>query len=38
MKTVDQFSSPPTDYNVAVPDGWFQLGHVKIARRRLPRD
>ncbi|CAL9494951.1 hypothetical protein [Streptomyces sp. enrichment culture] len=25
MKTADQFSSPPTDYNVVVPDGWFQL-------------
>ncbi|MFD5648897.1 hypothetical protein [Streptomyces sp. NPDC127039] len=25
MKTADQFPSPPTDYNVVVPDGWFQL-------------
>jgi hypothetical protein len=25
MKASDQFSSPPTDYNVVVPDGWFQL-------------
>ncbi|MCQ4196122.1 MULTISPECIES: hypothetical protein [Streptomyces] len=25
MRTADQFSSPPTDYNVVVPDGWFQL-------------
>ncbi|MFJ8810762.1 hypothetical protein [Streptomyces sp. NPDC102490] len=25
MKTADQFSSAPTDYNVVVPDGWFQL-------------
>ncbi|MFC7982656.1 hypothetical protein [Streptomyces sp. NPDC057336] len=25
MKAADHFSSPPTDYNVIVPDGWFQL-------------
>ncbi|MCX5361626.1 hypothetical protein OG864_23235 [Streptomyces sp. NBC_00124] len=25
MRTADQFSSAPTDYNVVVPDGWFQL-------------
>ncbi|WP_327430795.1 hypothetical protein [Streptomyces sp. NBC_01236] len=25
MKTAGQFTSPPTDYNVIVPDGWFQL-------------
>jgi hypothetical protein len=25
MKTAEQFSSAPTDYNVVVPDGWFQL-------------
>lgn len=25
MKTVDDFTSPPKDYNVIVPDGWFQL-------------
>lgn len=25
MKTADQFTSAPTDYNVVVPDGWFQL-------------
>lgn len=25
MKTASEFSSPPQDYNVIVPDGWFQL-------------
>ncbi|NEA67829.1 hypothetical protein [Streptomyces sp. SID12488] len=25
MKTADEFTSPPQDYNVVVPDGWFQL-------------
>lgn len=25
MKTAEQFSSPPQDYRVIVPDGWFQL-------------
>ncbi|MEV2197920.1 hypothetical protein AB0I02_44135 [Streptomyces phaeochromogenes] len=25
MKTASDFSSPPQDYNVIVPDGWFQL-------------
>ncbi|MFJ3756878.1 hypothetical protein [Streptomyces sp. NPDC090080] len=25
MKTAEQFSSPPQDYRVVVPDGWFQL-------------
>ncbi|MDX2542208.1 hypothetical protein ACOT81_31365 [Streptomyces sp. WI04-05B] len=25
MKTSDEFTSPPQDYNVVVPDGWFQL-------------
>ncbi|MFE7974659.1 hypothetical protein [Streptomyces shenzhenensis] len=25
MKTAEQFTSPPKDYNVVVPDGWFQL-------------
>lgn len=25
MKSADQFTSPPKDYNVVVPDGWFQI-------------
>lgn len=25
MKTADEFTAPPEDYNVIVPDGWFQL-------------
>lgn len=25
MKTADEFSSPPADYNLLVPDGWFQV-------------
>ncbi|PTM99577.1 hypothetical protein C7821_102526, partial [Streptomyces sp. VMFN-G11Ma] len=25
MKTAEQFSSPPKDYRVIVPDGWFQV-------------
>ncbi|MFF5372416.1 hypothetical protein [Streptomyces sp. NPDC013187] len=25
MKTADDFSSPPTDYNLLVPDGWFEI-------------
>lgn len=25
MKTSDYFSSPPADYNLIVPDGWFQI-------------
>ncbi|MFJ8198003.1 hypothetical protein [Streptomyces sp. NPDC096152] len=25
MKTADHFTSPPRDYKVVVPDGWFQL-------------
>lgn len=25
MKTAGDFTSPPKDYNVIVPDGWFQL-------------
>ncbi|MFF1698279.1 hypothetical protein ACFVXC_32440 [Streptomyces sp. NPDC058257] len=25
MKKADEFASPPSDYNVIVPDGWFQL-------------
>ncbi|MFG2649783.1 hypothetical protein [Streptomyces sp. NPDC048436] len=25
MKTFSDFTSPPSDYNVIVPDGWFQL-------------
>ncbi|MGW0824226.1 hypothetical protein [Streptomyces sp. NPDC002845] len=25
MKMADQFTSPPKDYQVVVPDGWFQL-------------
>lgn len=25
MKAADEFASPPKDYNVVVPDGWFQL-------------
>jgi hypothetical protein len=25
VKTADDFSSPPTDYNLLVPDGWFQI-------------
>ncbi|MEH0418749.1 hypothetical protein [Streptomyces sp. B21-083] len=25
MKTANEFTSPPQDYNVVVPDGWFQL-------------
>lgn len=25
MKRAAEFTSPPTDYNVVVPDGWFQL-------------
>ncbi|MGW7085936.1 hypothetical protein ACWGH2_20935 [Streptomyces sp. NPDC054871] len=25
MKNASEFTSPPSDYNVIVPDGWFQL-------------
>lgn len=25
MKNASEFTSPPSDYNVVVPDGWFQL-------------
>jgi hypothetical protein len=25
VKTAEQFSSPPKDYRVIVPDGWFQV-------------
>jgi hypothetical protein len=25
VKTAEQFSSPPQDYRVIVPDGWFQV-------------
>ncbi|UIX32340.1 hypothetical protein [Streptomyces sp. GQFP] len=25
MKTASEFTSPPQDYNLIVPDGWFQL-------------
>ncbi|MFF9817110.1 hypothetical protein [Streptomyces sp. NPDC014006] len=25
MKTAEQFTSPPSDYRVIVPDGWFQV-------------
>jgi hypothetical protein len=25
VKTADDFSSPPTDYNLLVPDGWFEI-------------
>lgn len=25
MKTASEFTSPPQDYNLVVPDGWFQL-------------
>lgn len=25
VKTADEFSSPPVDYNLIVPDGWFQI-------------
>ncbi|MFF2844784.1 hypothetical protein ACFVT5_00430 [Streptomyces sp. NPDC058001] len=25
MKKASEFTSPPSDYNVVVPDGWFQL-------------
>ncbi|MFC8001920.1 hypothetical protein ACFUCH_02445 [Streptomyces olivaceus] len=25
MRAAEQFTSPPEDYNVVVPDGWFQL-------------
>lgn len=25
MKNADAFTSPPSDYNILVPDGWFQI-------------
>lgn len=44
MKTAEEFTSPPQDYNVVVPDGWFQLaldpddrdrGIVALAERQF---
>ncbi|MGW5637098.1 hypothetical protein [Streptomyces sp. NPDC003832] len=34
LKTADGFTAPPADYNLVVPDGWFQISLVPEERDR----